>query len=116
MKELKNKDILDFLKQEIAEHSEIPERFRCNLAEKENDADFWEDLSEYLDCFRICDVCHKPMIEGYYICDTHYCSENCAHTDYTDKEIEELCQDSDENYYSVWYEDSIIYNKKYREL
>lgn len=102
---LTNNNLYDFLQTEIADHLELPDKFRCNLIEKENDHDFWEELSEYLDCFRICDICHKPMIEGYYMDGTHYCSEACLQKDYTKAEVAELCtDDSNEYYYSVWYE------------
>lgn len=113
MKDLSNKEIYNFLEQEIALHPEIPNKCKCNIQEKENDAYFWEELNGYLDCFRICDVCKKPMIEGYYLNGTHYCSDKCAHLDFTDEEIKDLCQDDNsDNYYSVWYEDSIIYKQK----
>ncbi len=101
MKELTNKDIYDFLQKEIAEHPEIPNQLRCTLTEKENDQKFWEELNEYLDCFRICDTCHKPMIEGYYMDGTHYCSEACLYKDYTEQEVKEFCTvDNGEYYYS----------------
>lgn len=116
MKELSNKEIYDFLKQEIALHPEIPSKYKSNIQGKETESYFWEELNEYLDCFRICDVCQKPMIEGYYLDGTHYCSDDCVHHDFTDEEIKELCQDDNlNNYYSVWYEDSIVYNLKYNK-
>lgn len=113
MKDLKNKDIYNFLKDEIACHLELKEQFDCDLREQEDNELFWEELSEHLDCFTICDVCHKPMIVGYYMDGSHYCSDACVHQDYTSEEIERLCtNDNDDYYYTNWYENSIIYNQK----
>lgn len=116
MKNLKNKDIYDFLKEEIACHPELKEQFYCDLKTQEDNVVFWEELSEHLDCFTICDVCHKPMITGYIMNGCHYCSDNCVHQDYTEEETESLCKnDNDECYYTNWYEDSITYNQNYNK-
>lgn len=67
----------------------------------------------YMDCFRICDECGKPMIEGYVVdgCDA-YCSDECLHKHLTDKEFDHLYNDgSGDTYWTTWYEDSITYNK-----
>lgn len=112
MKELTNKDVYDFLKAEILCHPELEKRFKIDLEHVDDDA-FWEELIEKLDCFTICDVCGKPMIEGYIMNGTHYCSDACLHEDYTDEQLEELLTDeSTECYYTNWYEDSISYNKQ----
>ena len=111
MKELTNKDTYDFLQAEIACHPELDERFRGELRLHENDDLFWEELNEKLDCFSICDVCGRPMIEGYIMCGSHYCSDTCLHEDYTKEQVEELCtDDNSECYYTNWYENSISYN------
>lgn len=112
MKELTNKDVYDFLEEEIACHPKLSDKFGGNLKEHEGDDEFWEELSENLDCFTICDICGKPMIEGYIMNGSHYCSDACLHEDFSDEQIAELCtDDNDECYYTNWYEDSISYNK-----
>lgn len=112
MKEFTNKDIYDFLTEEIACHPELSDKFGCNLKEHEGDDVFWEELSESLDCFTICDICGKPMIEGYIMNGSHYCSDTCLLEDFSDEQIAELCtEENDECYYTNWYEDSISYNK-----
>lgn len=112
MKELTNKDVYNFLQKEIALHPELEKHFGGLLLEHEDDEQFWEELSENLDCFRICDVCGKPMIEGYVMNGSHYCSEACLHTEYSDEEIQALCtENNDECYYTNWYEDSISFGR-----
>ncbi len=117
MKELTNKNIYEFLAAEIALHPELDDMFRCDLREQEHDEMFWEELLDEFsamgdDCFTICDVCGKPMIEGYVMGGSHYCSEACLHADYTEEEVVRLCaDDNDECYYTTWYEDSIIYKE-----
>ena len=115
--ELTNKDVYDFLQKEIACHPELIEQFGGDLVEHEGDEEFWEQLLEALEdigvyCFKICDACGKPMIEGYTMLGSHYCSETCLHEDYTDEQLEKLLTDDNtECYYTNWYEDSISYNK-----
>lgn len=112
MKELTNKDVYDFLEEEIACHPKLSDKFGGNLKEHEGDNEFWEELSDNLDCFTICDICGKPMIEGYIMNGSHYCSDACLHEDFSDEQIAELCrEDNDECYYTNWYEDSISNNK-----
>ena len=108
-----NNNIYHFLKEEISFHSELKELLNCDLESQKDNAEFWEDLNEHLDCFTICDICSKPMIEGYVMNGTHYCSEDCLLTDYTNEEVNALCNNNNSDcYYTNWYEDSIIYNQK----
>lgn len=112
MKELNNDDVYDFLQREIACHVPLEEQFGGNLKNREFDHDFWEELSEHLDCFRICKICGEPMIVGYCIDGANtYCSDECLRHDYTVEEFEALYNNGEGNsYYTTWYEDSISYN------
>lgn len=102
----------DFLSKELTYHPELPQFSAEDLAARKDDRDFWQQLSEHLDCFRICDNCGRPMIEGYCVddCDT-YCSEVCMHEQYKEDVCKKLF-DEGTAYYTVWYEDSISYNKE----
>lgn len=51
----------------------------------------------------VCDICGKPMKEGYYIMGTYYCSPECLHKDYSDEEYTKL-YDADEAYWTEWEE------------
>lgn len=116
-KQLTNKDVYEFLEQEIALHPDLDEMFAGDLREHEHDEMFWEELLDEfaamgLYCFTICDACGRPMIEGYTMNGSHYCSDACLHTDYSQDEIDTLCSDdNDECYYTVWYEDSGAYRR-----
>ena len=73
-----------------------------------------ENLSEELDCFRICDECGKPMIEGYVVdgCNT-YCSEDCLHKHITEDEFLSLFDNGNgDTYWTTWYEESLILKQK----
>ena len=109
--EYDNNKVYDFLIEECKLTPGLWKKFGTGLMVHTTDAVFWEDLSEQLDCFRICDECGKPMIEGYVIdgCDT-YCSEECLHEHVTDEEYNELYDDgSGDTYWTTWYEDSKVY-------
>ena len=105
-----NSDIYEFLSEEAKHHS--MHLSTADLMARANDVAFWEELSEKVDCFRICDHCHKPMIEGYCIDDgcEHYCSDDCLHNHYSDVEFDEMYAEGDgTSYYTNWYEESITY-------
>lgn len=107
-----NKNIYEFLSEEIKYHPEIDDISAKELKQRKDDTDFWESLSEKLDCFRICDACHKPMIEGFCIDegDMHFCSKKCLHTEMSEEEYQEMAEDEDSTtYYTTWYEDSKTY-------
>ncbi len=112
MKELTNNDIYNFISEELSYHPELPQFSAEELFARRDDERFWQELSEDLDCFRICDNCGHPMIEGYCVddCDT-YCSEACLHGRYDDDEYQELFENN-VAYYTTWYEDSVSYNKE----
>ena len=114
-KEYTNKDIYEFLSEEIKLHPDIENMSAAELKKRKDDADFWEGLLEQLDCFRICDVCHKPMIEGYCIESgvSYYCCDECLHQDMTEDEYEELYNDvRGETYYTSWLELSEMFKEK----
>lgn len=107
-----NSDIYEFLSEEIKHYSDIVPLSVSELMARENDVAFWEELSEKLDCFRICDHCHRPMIEGYCIDDgcEHYCSDGCLSNNYSNEEYEQMYDDGEgTSYYTNWYEDSKTY-------
>ncbi len=111
MKELTNADTYDFISKELTYHPEMPQFSAKELVARRDDEEFWQELSEHLDCFRICDNCGRPMIEGYCVddCDA-YCSEVCIREQYKEDVYKELFEEGTA-YNTVWYEDSISYNK-----
>ena len=111
MKKLTNENVYLFLNEEIAYHPELKELLGNDLQAIDFNSDFWVTLQEHLDCFRICDECGKPMIEGYVVdgCNT-YCSEECLHKHLTNEEFEKRYNNGDGNtYWTTWYEDSITF-------
>lgn len=51
---------------------------------------------------RKCDICGKPMHEGFCVNDDeYYCSEDCLHSRYTDREYTDMFND-DEAYCTTW--------------
>ena len=63
--------------------------------------DFWWDTDR--ECRR-CSVCGKLMREGYCIDAgfAYYCSDECLHTEYTEKEWLEEFENNDQSYYTEW--------------
>lgn len=110
MKELTNADTFVFISKELTYYPELPQFSADELANRRDDEEFWRELSEHLDCIRVCDNCGRPMIEGFCVndCDS-YCSEACLREQYTDEEYKKIFED-DIAYYTVWYEDSFAYN------
>lgn len=109
VKEFTNNDVFDFLEEECKHTPELWKEYGTGIISRVSDAVFWSSLSEHLDCFRVCDECGKPMIEGYVVdgCDT-YCSDECLHKHITDEEYEELYNNGNgDTYWTTWYEDSI---------
>ena len=64
--------------------------------------DYFRDT--YKPCRR-CSACGNLMREGYCVDagEEYYCSDNCLHTEFTDEEWDELCEENDESYYTEWY-------------
>ncbi|KAB3652664.1 hypothetical protein GAT26_15855, partial [Phocaeicola vulgatus] len=53
---------------------------------------------------RRCSECGKLMREGYCVDMgvAYYCSKDCLHTDFTDEEWNEECENNDQSYYTEW--------------
>ena len=110
-KEYHNNQVYDFLIEECKLKPNLWKEFGEGLMSHTTDAEFWENLNEEFDCFRVCEECGKPMIEGYVIdgCDT-YCSDDCLHKHITDEEFELLYDNGNgDTYWTTWYEESMTY-------
>ena len=95
-----------FLSNEIAKHPELQQWTSEELLVKESDFDFWDELREHLDCLRICNICHRPMIEGYciYAGWAYYCSDDCLHHDYSEEEYDEMYYNGEgDTYWTIWW-------------
>ena len=106
--EYSNKNVYEFLIEECKTMPALWEEFGTGLTERTCDADFWESLSEELDCFRICEECGQPMIEGFVVdgCNT-YCSEGCLYKHISEEDYREAYNNGDgDTYWTTWYEDS----------
>ena len=113
-KRYSNKDVYDFLAEECRNTQELWDEYGTGLLSQTTDENFWESLSEQIDCFRICEECGKPMIEGYvvYGCNT-YCSEECLHKHVSEEEYKSLYNNGEgDTYWTTWYEDSITYKNR----
>lgn len=64
--------------------------------------DYWWNTDK--SCRR-CSVCGKLMREGYCedMGEAYYCSPDCLHTNFTDEEWDEECENNDQSYYTEWY-------------
>ena len=110
-KEYNNKIVYDFLIEECKQSPGLWDEFEKGLMSHTSDAEFWEKLCDKLDCFRVCEECGRPMIEGYVVdgCET-FCSDECLHKHLSDEEFNELYDDGDgDTFWTTWYEDSITY-------
>lgn len=110
-KEYTNEDVYDFLTEECRQDEDLWSEFGEGILSQTMDADFWEHLSEELDCLRVCEECGSPMIEGYVVNgrDT-YCSEECLHKHVSEEEYNALYNNgSGDSYWTTWYEDSKTY-------
>jgi len=57
---------------------------------------------------RRCEACNKEILEGYCIDggEEYYCSDDCLHTKYTDKEFQEMYDDGNgDSYWTEWEDD-----------
>lgn len=107
-KKYTNNDVYDFLAEECRLNEALWKEYGKGILAHTADKDFWARLGEELDCFRICDECGKPMIEGYVVDgrDT-YCSDECLHNHLSDEEFDELYGDGNgDTYWTTWYENS----------
>lgn len=64
--------------------------------------DYWWNTDR--NCRR-CSVCGKLMREGYCedMGEAYYCCPDCLHTNFTDEEWDEECENNDQSYYTEWY-------------
>lgn len=102
-----NNDLYDFISKEISKHPELQPVTKEELMKHEDDFDYWDELSEHLDCLRICDACHRPIIEGFCIDGgrEHYCSEKCLYQRYSEEEYMTMNNDGEGNsYWTIWWE------------
>ena len=55
---------------------------------------------------RKCDICGKPMLDGYCVGDgeRYYCSDECLAMVFTDEEWEQAYNE-DWGYYTEWYDE-----------
>jgi len=109
-----NNSVYDFLENECRQDSDLWAEFGEGILSRTDDTEFWELLSERLDCFRICEECGKPMIEGYVVfgCNT-YCSDECLHKHVSEEQYYTLYNDGDsDTYWTTWYEDSNTFRDK----
>ena len=112
--EYTNDNVYDFLSEECHHKPELWNVYGRGILSHAADVDFWDSLSEHLDCFRVCDECGKPMIEGFVVdgCET-YCSEECLHKHITEEDFNVLYNDGNgDTYWTTWYEDSITYKNR----
>ena len=112
-KEYTNDDVFVFLAEDCKKTPALWEEFGAGILSHVSEPDFWNSLSEHLDCFRVCNECGKPMIVGYVVdgCDT-YCSEECLHKHLTDEEFNNLYNDGNgDTYWTTCYEDSLTYKE-----
>ena len=106
-----NEQTYAFLAEECRRIPQLWDRFGQGIIARTTDPGFWHDLSDHLDCFRVCDECGNPMIEGYVV-DGHetYCSDNCLHKHISEEEFDVLYDDGyGDTYWTTWYEDSLTY-------
>lgn len=107
-----NKIVYEFLIKECQSTPRLWDEFKEGLTTHSCDVNFWERLNEELDCFRVCNECGKPMIEGFVIdgCST-YCSEECLNKHISIEEFNHLYNNGNgDTYWTTWYEDSNTYN------
>lgn len=110
-KSFNNSMVYDFLAEECKQIPDLWDEFGKGIISHTTNIDFWEQLGERLDCFRICDECGRPVIEGYIVdgCDV-YCSDECLHNHLSEEEFTILCGNGNGNtYWTTWYEESITY-------
>ncbi|MBM6891407.1 hypothetical protein H6A30_14355 [Bacteroides caecigallinarum] len=67
----------------------------------ESFTDFWWDTDR---ACRRCSECGRLMHAGYCadMGVAYYCSDECLHSDFTDEEWTEECENNDQSYYTEW--------------
>ena len=67
----------------------------------ESFTDFWWNTDR---ACRRCSECGRLMRAGYCadMGVAYYCSDECLHSDFTDEEWAEECENNDQSYYTEW--------------
>jgi len=118
MKDIKDQSIAqeayEFISEELTYYPDLPQYSAEELAEHKDDKELWDKLEEELDCFRICDACGAPMLDGFLVYGAdHYCSGECLHTVMTEEEYEKEYEEYDSGtFWTTWYENSRRYIEK----
>ena len=111
-----NGDTYNFISEELTYYPELPQYSAEELAAHKGDNEFWAELGEKLDCFRMCDVCGEPMLEGFIIYggESHYCSEDCRRRIISDKEyIRQYNEWDSDTFWTTLWDNSIRYSKQF---
>lgn len=111
MEKLENKETYEFISEELTYYPELPQFTAEELIARKDDTDLWDKLEEQLDCFRICEVCGEPMLEGFLVDGAdHYCSEKCLHTFMTEDEYMQEYEEYDsDTFWTTWFDNSQRY-------
>jgi len=114
MIEPSNADAYNFISEELTYYPELPQYSAEELAACKGDKEFWDDLEDKLDCFRMCDACGEPMLDGFLVGgDDHYCSDDCLHTVMTDEEYMEQYEEYGiDTFWTTWWDNSKRYIKQ----
>ena len=66
--------------------------------------DKWDENTSEDVIAESCSECGKLMREGYCVDmgAAYYCSDDCLHTEYTEEEWAEECENNDQSYYTEW--------------
>ncbi|MBO5467471.1 MAG: hypothetical protein J6A02_08540 [Prevotella sp.] len=103
-----NTNVYEFLIEVCREKPQLWSVYGESLEARSADNDYLERLSEELDCFRICEECGRPMVEGFVVdgCST-YCCEECLHKHISEEEFNRLFDyGNGETYWTTWWENS----------
>lgn len=108
LQEPTNADTYDFISKELTYHPELPQYSAEELAARKDDRVLWDELEDKLDCFRICDACGEPMLDGFVVQGAnHYCSEDCLHTVMTEEEYMKEHEECDsDTFWTTWFDNS----------
>lgn len=104
LKDLKPGEFFTLKPIEEPKESQVYIRAEYDRTERKYWAQKDEDMISY---YRVCDVCGKIMLEGWYDGDgtgKYYCSEECLCTDYESLEYweENIYSDDGDSYYTEW--------------
>ena len=113
MKEPSNADVYNFLSEELTYHPELRQYSAEELATHKSDKELWDELEDKLDCFRVCDACGEPMLDGFLIGggEAYFCSEECRRTQMSDEEYMRQYEDEYgyDTFWTTWWDNSKRY-------